>query len=91
MRSLVNAYLKAGLVPMIITALVLGAIVGALLPYVGVSVGILGAIFVGALKAVAPILVFVLVVAAVTSYRGGGDLRIKPVFILYLFGRLPQH
>lgn len=86
MRSLVNAYLKAGLVPMIIAALILGAIVGALLPSVGISVGILGAIFVGALKAVAPILVFVLVVAAVTSYRGGGDLRIKPVFILYLFG-----
>ena len=86
MRSLVNAYLKAGLVPMIIAALILGAIVGALLPSVGISVGILGAIFVGALKAVAPILVFVLVVAAVTSYRGGGDLRIKPVLILYLFG-----
>lgn len=86
MRSLVNAYLKAGLVPMIIAALVLGAIVGALLPAVGVSVGILGTIFVGALKAVAPILVFVLVVAAVTSYRGGGDLRIKPVFVLYLVG-----
>lgn len=86
MRSLVNAYLKAGLVPMIIAALILGAIVGALLPSVGISVGILGAIFVGALKAVAPILVFVLVIAAVTSYRGGGDLRIKPVFILYLFG-----
>lgn len=86
MRSLVNAYLKAGLVPMIIAALILGAIVGALLPSVGISVGILGAIFVGALKAVAPILVFVLVISAVTSYRGGGDLRIKPVFILYLFG-----
>lgn len=71
---------------MIIAALILGAIVGALLPSVGISVGILGAIFVGALKAVAPILVFVLVIAAVTSYRGGGDLRIKPVFILYLFG-----
>lgn len=86
MRSLVNAYLKAGLVPMIIVGLVLGAIVGGLVPSVGLSVGILGSIFVGALKAVAPILVFVLVIAAVTGYRGGGDLRIKPVFILYLVG-----
>lgn len=86
MRSLVNAYLKAGLVPMIIVGLVLGAIVGGLFPSAGVAVGILGSIFVGALKAVAPILVFVLVIAAVTSYRGGSDLRIKPVFILYLVG-----
>lgn len=86
MRSLVNAYLKAGLVPMIIVGLVLGAIVGGLVPSVGLSVGILGSIFVGALKAVAPILVFVLVIAAVTGYRGGSDLRIKPVFILYLVG-----
>ncbi|UNU72577.1 serine/threonine transporter SstT [Moraxella nasovis] len=87
MQALIHAYLRAGLVPLIILGLVLGAIIGALLPSVGIAVGILGSIFVGALKAVAPILVFVLVMAAVTSYRGsGGNLRIKPVIVLYLFG-----
>ncbi|OOR93167.1 serine/threonine transporter SstT [Moraxella caviae] len=86
MRALVNAYLKAGLVPMIVVALILGALVGGIAPSVGLSVGILGSLFVGALKAVAPILVFVLVMAAVTSYKGNSDLRIKPVMMLYLFG-----
>lgn len=86
MRSLINAYLKAGLVPMIVVALILGVIVGALLPSVGNGVAILGSVFVGALKAVAPILVFVLVIAAVTSYKAGGDVRIKPAIVLYLVG-----
>lgn len=86
MRSLVDAYLRVGLVPLIVVALVVGALIGAIAPTVGLSLGILGSIFVGALKAVAPVLVFVLVLAAVSNQRIGADTRIKPIMLLYLVG-----
>ncbi len=87
MRGLINAYNKIGLVPAIIIALVLGVIIGFALPSVGIALGILGSLFVGALKAIAPILVFVLVLAAVCSFRPGNDsVRVKPVLMLYLIG-----
>lgn len=86
MRSIVDAYLRLGLVPLIILALVVGTIIGVVAPSLGVSLGILGSIFVGALKAVAPVLVFVLVLAAVSNQRIGADTRIKPIILLYLVG-----
>lgn len=86
MRAIANAYLKMGLVPMIIVALVLGTMIGVAAPSVGLSFGILGSLFVGALKAVAPILVFVLVMTAVASQKIGADVRVKPVLLLYLVG-----
>ncbi|MDO4894896.1 serine/threonine transporter SstT [Moraxella sp.] len=86
MRSLVNAYLRAGLVPMIVAALVIGTIIGVVAPNVGLGLGILGSIFVGALKAIAPVLVFFLVLAAVSGQKIDADVRVKPVLILYLVG-----
>ncbi len=88
MRGLINAYLKAGVVPMIVLAMILGVLIGAIVPSFGVSLGLLGSLFVGALKAVAPVLVFILVMSAVTGYQtgGGSQVYIKPVLILYLFG-----
>ena len=86
MRSIVDAYLRLGLVPLIFLALVVGTIIGVVAPSFGASLGILGSIFVGALKAVAPVLVFVLVLAAVSNQRIGADTRIKPIMLLYLVG-----
>lgn len=86
MRSIVDAYLRLGLVPLIVLALVIGTTIGVVAPSFGLSLGILGSIFVGALKAVAPILVFVLVLAAVSNQRIGADSRIKPIIFLYLVG-----
>lgn len=86
MRSIVDAYLRLGLVPLILLALVVGTIIGVVAPSLGVSLGIFGSIFVGALKAVAPVLVFVLVLAAVSNQRIGADTRIKPIILLYLVG-----
>ncbi|OAV26562.1 Sodium/dicarboxylate symporter [Moraxella catarrhalis] len=86
MRSIVDAYLRLGLVPLIVLALVIGTTIGVVAPSFGLSLGILGSIFVGALKAVAPILVFVLVLAAVSNQRIGTDSRIKPIIFLYLVG-----
>ncbi|WP_338809267.1 serine/threonine transporter SstT [Neisseria leonii] len=78
---------RFSLVQQIIIGLILGILVAAVSPKAGLAFGILGDMFVGALKAVAPVLVFVLVTAAITQHRkGGGQTRIKPVLVLYLFG-----
>lgn len=86
MRGLIDAYRRLGLVPAIVIALILGTLIGWLVPSVGLSLGILGSIFVGALKAIAPILVFVLVLAAVCGHQVGKQVYVKPVLILYLIG-----
>lgn len=85
-NPLLNAVNRIGLVPQIIIGLMLGVLVGTISPKAGMNVGLLGELFVGALKAVAPVLVFVLVTAALVQYRKGGEAKIKPIIILYLVG-----
>lgn len=86
MKALITAYQKIGLVPAIIIGLVLGAIIGLVAPSLGLSLGILGSIFVGALKAIAPLLVFVLVLSAIATHKRGEQVYVKPILILYLIG-----
>lgn len=50
MRSLIAMYQRIGLVPLIIIGLVLGVLIGWLAPNVGIALGLLGTLFVGALK-----------------------------------------
>lgn len=87
MKGLVQAYQKIGLVPLIIVGLVLGAIVGGVMPasMVGFA-SIFGTIFVGALKAIAPLLVFVLVISALCQHQQGTDVFVRPVLLMYLAG-----
>ena len=47
---------------------------------------LLGSLFVGALKAIAPLLVFTLVVSAVAQHRKGMNSNIRPVIVLYMVG-----
>ncbi|WP_153716430.1 serine/threonine transporter SstT [Eikenella corrodens] len=47
---------------------------------------LLGSLFVGALKAIAPLLVFTLVVSAVAQHREGMNSNIRPVIVLYVVG-----
>ena len=86
MHSLITMYQRIGLVPMIIIGLVLGVLIGWLAPSVGIALGLLGTLFVGALKAVAPILVFVLVMAAISQHSSGNEVYVKPVLIMYMLG-----
>lgn len=86
MRAFIEAYRKIGLVPAIVIALIGGVLVGWLIPAAGLAVGILGDLFVGALKAIAPLLVFALVISAVCNHRAGADVQVKPVLLLYLVG-----
>lgn len=86
MKALFAAYQKIGLVPAIIIGLVLGALIGKIAPSLALSLGILGSIFVGALKAIAPLLVFVLVLAAIATHKVGTRTNVRPVIALYLVG-----
>ena len=47
---------------------------------------LLGTAFVSALKAVAPVLVLVLVAAAIAGHQGGGGTHMRPILVLYLAG-----
>lgn len=86
MRSIIALYQRIGLVPLIVIGLIVGILIGWLAPSAGIAIGILGTLFVGALKAVAPILVFALVMAAVSQHRSGNEVFVKPVLIMYIFG-----
>lgn len=86
MRSLIAMYQRIGLVPLIIIGLILGVLIGWLAPNIGIALGLLGTLFVGALKAVAPVLVFVLVMAAISQHRSGNEVFVKPVIIMYMVG-----
>jgi serine/threonine transporter len=57
-------------------------------PTASVVAGFFGKVFVQALKAAAPILVFVLVMAAIASHKPGQQTHIRPVLLLYLIGTL---
>ena len=78
---------ETSLVLRIFVGLVAGAILGLVVP--GWSgIGILGTVFVSALKAVAPVLVAVLVMASIAKANGGLGPRFRTVIGLYLLSTL---
>ena len=87
--SIIQKWNSISLVKRIVCGLIIGAILGLLIPQVKV-IGVLGTLFVGALKAVAPILVFFLVIAALACGQEGGGRTMGRVVALYLTG-LPLH
>lgn len=80
--------LSLGLVPQILIGVVLGVGVALLLPDTAVALGLLGQLFVSMLKAVAPLLVLVLVMSAIANrHESGSDgRRTAVVMLLYLAG-----
>lgn len=79
-------FLQASLVKQILVGLILGAIVGLVFPEAGKALGFLGTVFVSALKGVAPILVFVLVMSSIANQNVSGDIHIRPIITLYFLG-----
>jgi serine/threonine transporter len=71
----------------ILIGLVIGAILGFLAPK-ATWIGVPGELFVGALKAIAPILVFVLVASSLANSKGGNMEKFRTVIVLYLFSTL---
>ena len=86
MKKLWLAFINGSLIKEIIVGLIIGIAVSVLSPAVGKELSILGVLFVGALKGIAPVLVFVLVMAALGRKQEGHDSNIKSVIILYLIG-----
>lgn len=77
-------FLQGSLVKQILVGLVLGILVGYAAPDVAKELGFLGTVFVNALKGVAPILVFVLVMSSIANQNVNGDMHIRPIILLYL-------
>lgn len=86
--SVLQRITRASLISQIAASLVLGILLAVFAPSAAASVALLGDVFVSALKAVAPVLVFVLVASAIASHRHGQPTHIRPVLILYLIGTL---
>ena len=80
---LLSMWTETSLVSRIVVGLVIGAILGITVPQF-TSIGILGQVFVNALKALAPILVALLVASSITNAGGGLGRRFRVVIFLYL-------
>lgn len=82
-KSIVKKYNETGLILRIAIGLVIGIVLALITPNLGIVAG-LGNIFVSALKAIAPILVFVLVASSLMQGSAKLDSRFSTVISLYL-------
>lgn len=87
MNKLMEKWNGLSLIFRIACGLVLGVILGLCFPNASV-IGVLGDIFVGALKSVAPILVFFLVISAVANASNTVSKRFRTVVFLYILSTL---
>ena len=83
--KLLQRWNQISLVKRIVTGLLLGALLGFVLPQL-TFLGVLGTLFVNALKALAPLLVFFLVMHSLTRHQKGGSSNMGTVIVLYLLG-----
>lgn len=85
MQRFISTWNRTSLIKRIAIGVVIGALLGLLIPKITV-IGLLGDMFVGGLKAIAPLLVFALVANALSQTREGQQSNMKTVIVLYLFG-----
>lgn len=85
-QPLLNWSKRTSIVTQIVIGLVLGITLATIWPDAALRVEILGTLFISALKAVAPILVFVLVIGAISNQRPNKNTQLKPVLWLYVIG-----
>lgn len=83
MKKIFGFYTKTPLMLRILIGLVIGICLGLWVPQAG-FVTIFGDVFVGALKAIAPVLVFVLVIASLACAGQGIGKRFRTVIIFYM-------
>lgn len=86
MKKILSKWNQISLVKRIIVGLVIGIILALTIPDIAKPIVILGSLFVGALKAVAPILVFFLVMSAISQHKKGQQTNMKSIICLYLLG-----
>ena len=82
-----SALMRMSLVSRIIIAIILGVGVAVVFPEATPSLSLLGDLFIKALKSVAPILVFILVLASIANFKvGQSNAAIKPIMLMYAVG-----
>ena len=86
MKKLFHTWSQISLVKRILIGLILGILLAITIPDTFSWVSIFGNLFVGALKAVAPVLVLVLVIQAIANHRSGTKTNMKLILILYAIG-----
>ncbi|MEG1496394.1 MAG: serine/threonine transporter SstT [Clostridiales bacterium] len=82
-KKLLGKWNKISLVKQIIIGLAVGIVLAIFFPKQLSGLGIFGELFVGALKAVAPILVLFLVMAAISKHKQGQKTNMKSIICLY--------
>ena len=85
MKNLVTRWNKISLVKRIICGLIIGIVLGLVVPQ-ATALSLFGNLFVGALKAIAPILVLFLVMSALAKHQDGKQTNMKHIIGLYLLG-----
>lgn len=88
MNGILKMWNSLSLVKRILVGLVIGTILALTAPEQLKGISIFGDLFVGALRAVAPVLVFALVMSAISQHKEGHQTNMKSIIILYLFGTL---
>ena len=78
-------YRETALIKLIIVGLILGIIIALAAPQAVPAVSVLGDLFVRALKGIAPVLVFVLVMNALAQKNSDASASMKPIVRLYVF------
>ncbi|MCI6011384.1 MAG: serine/threonine transporter SstT [Firmicutes bacterium] len=86
MKSFFKAWNRLSLVQQILIGLIIGIVLALAAPDKLSGITILGDLFVGALKAVAPVLVFFLVMSAISQHKTGQKTNMKRIIVLYLLG-----
>ncbi|MEE0772257.1 MAG: serine/threonine transporter SstT [Anaerovoracaceae bacterium] len=81
--NILKKWTEISLVKRIIAGLIIGIILGVTVPKAAV-IGIFGDLFVGALKAIAPLLVLFLVMHALSNKQDSAESNMKSVIVLYL-------
>lgn len=83
MKAIIKKWNDISLILRILIGLIIGAVLGIALPQASV-ISILGDLFVGALKAIAPVLVFVLIMSSLAQANKGVGKKFRTVVILYM-------
>ncbi len=86
MNNLIKKWNQLSLVKRIIVGLIIGIILAVTIPEIASPIIIFGSLFVGALKAIAPILVFFLVMSAISQHKSGHQTNMRSIIGLYLLG-----
>ncbi len=84
--TLINRIMSGSLVLQIAIGIAAGIALSLVSQEAGKAAMVLGSLFVQALKAVAPVLVLVLVASAIANRRASHTAQLRPILIMYLVG-----